>query len=373
LILWRERLRFLPAVLAVGFSALLVALQTGVLLGTLSLTSAPIDAARAEVYVTSREALSFDLGYPIPENWIDRVLVDPDVTDVEPYLYGFEYWHKPSGGAVVCAVIGSRLEDDALGAVSGLTPELRALLREEGTVVVDESDLGRLGLTRGVGERAVIGTQPVRVVGVVSGLKSIGGPFVFCSLATGRRALSLFSMPGNEHRTMYYLARCRESAQPKAVAARLRAAHPDMGVVTAEEFSWRTRMYWLREAKAGIALLFTSALSALVGFIVTSQTLYAATAAALREYSLFRALGIPRWRIGSLILAQSLWVGVAGLALAVPLIAVLGQLIELTGGTVDLPAWLFLFAGGVTLIIAALSGLLALRSLRLFEPIALLR
>lgn len=37
--LWHERLRYFPAVLAVAFSALLVALQCGLLLGTFSMTA----------------------------------------------------------------------------------------------------------------------------------------------------------------------------------------------------------------------------------------------------------------------------------------------------------------------------------------------
>ncbi len=45
---------------------------------------------------------------------------------------------------------------------------------------------------------------------------------------------------------------------------------------------------------------------------VTSQTLYAATAASLREYAVLRALGIPRRRMAGMVMAQSLWVGLGG-------------------------------------------------------------
>src|SRR5205814_8094454 len=56
----------------------------------------------------------------------------------------------------------------------------------------------------------------------------------------------------------------------------------------------------------------------LVGAVVTSQTLYAATAASMKEYAVLRAMGIPRWRMALTVLAQSFWVGVAGVALAIP-------------------------------------------------------
>ena len=61
-------------------------------------------------------------------------------------------------------------------------------------------------------------------------------------------------------------------------------------------------------------------LGLLVGAVVTSQTLYAATAASLKEYAVLRALGIPRWRMALSVLGQSFWIGLAGVVIAVPAI-----------------------------------------------------
>ena len=73
--------------------------------------------------------------------------------------------------------------------------------------------------------------------------------------------------------------------------------NPNVSVFTAEELSWRTRLHWMMKTKAGIALGFAAALGLLVGAVVTSQTLYAATAVSVREYAMLRALGIPRRRM----------------------------------------------------------------------------
>ena len=72
-ILWREPRRYLPAVLAVAFSDLLITVQVGLLLGALSVLSLPIDHSDAEVWVASPEVLSIELGYPIPESWRSRL------------------------------------------------------------------------------------------------------------------------------------------------------------------------------------------------------------------------------------------------------------------------------------------------------------
>jgi putative ABC transport system permease protein len=118
---------------------------------------------------------------------------------------------------------------------------------------------------------------------------------------------------------------------------------------------------------------FTALLSLLVGMAITSQTLYAATAASLREYAVLRALGIPRRRMAGLVMAQSLWVGLGGIGLAIPLILALAAGGDVAGARVLLPAWLFALGSGLTLGMALSSGLAALRSLRLVEPITLLR
>ena len=66
--LWYERQRFLPGVLAVGFSALLIALQCGLLLGLFSITSIPIDESRADIWIGHPEVPSVDLGRPVPDS-----------------------------------------------------------------------------------------------------------------------------------------------------------------------------------------------------------------------------------------------------------------------------------------------------------------
>jgi putative ABC transport system permease protein len=156
------------------------------------------------------------------------------------------------------------------------------------------------------------------------------------------------------------------------VVTRLRT-YRNMSTFTSTEFSLRSRLHWLTKTKAGIALGCAAALGLLVGAVVTSQTLYAATAASLREYAVLRALGIPRWRMGFAVLSQSFWVGLAGVGLALPAVFVLAQTAESLGAKVLLPSWLLGTAAGVTLSMALLSGLSALRSLRLAEPAALLR
>ncbi len=365
--LWHERQRYLPGILAVAFSALLIALQCGLLLGLFSITSIPIDHTHADIWMGAPEVLSVDLGRPIRESYLARLACQPEVERCEIYLQGFAYWSKPDGGTELCMVIGSRLGDEAMGRVDELSPQMRAALTEPGTIVVDESDLRRLGI-KGVGDHAEISGHRVRVVGLTKHLPSLAGPYVFCSIETARSRLRLLP-----DQTTYVLARCRNKADADAVVRRLKEQHKDLSAFTSEEFSKRSQIHWLTKTKAGVALGYAAALGLLVGAVVTSQTLYAATVASLREYAVLRALGIPRWRMALMVMAQSFWVGIIGVALALPAVHGLAQLAGRLGVQVLLPWWLLGGATAVTLATALLAGLFALRSLRLVEPAMLLR
>ena len=132
-------------------------------------------------------------------------------------------------------------------------------------------------------------------------------------------------------------------------------------------------MHWLTKTKAGIALGYAAALGLLVGAVVTYQTLSAAVKGSLREYAVLRALGIPRWRMAMAVMAQSFWVGVIGVGLSFPAVYGLAFVAARMGLDVILPWQLLVMATGVTLTMALLSGLLALRTLRQVEPAMLLR
>src|SRR5260221_470153 len=111
--LWYERQRYLAGVLAVAFSALLIALQCGLLLGLFSITSMPIDHTRADIWTGAPEVLSVDLGEGIREAYFARLAGQPEVARTEVYLQGFAYWKKPLGGNELCMIIGSSFEPDA--------------------------------------------------------------------------------------------------------------------------------------------------------------------------------------------------------------------------------------------------------------------
>jgi putative ABC transport system permease protein len=366
--IWYERNRFFPAVLAVAFSALLIAVQGGLLIGLLSMMSIPVDKSEADIWVGYPGTQSVDLGQPIPERWINRLAADPDLSRVEPFVIGFSLWTCPSEAGrppvtQVCTMIGSELGKDSIGAVQYLreNPSLLAALNEPFSVVVDESELKRLGVS-GPGSTAEILGRRVRVVGTVKGYRSLAGPYVFCSIETAR-----VMCRAQPDQVMYFLGKCKDGVDPATSKAKM-DRYTQLTTYTKDEFSHRSRMTWLTTTQAGLAVGFTALLGLFVGAVVTSQTLFAATIASQREYATMRAMGIPRWRLQLTVLTQAFWVGLLGLVLAVPVTLLTQEGASSLGVQIVLHRYVLLIAGTVTMIMALVSGLAALRSFQGVDP-----
>ncbi|HJZ59109.1 MAG TPA: ABC transporter permease [Gemmataceae bacterium] len=372
--LWHERQRYASGVLAVTFSAVLIALQCGLLLGLFKITSIPIDHASSDpdrtIWIGSTAVPSVDLGKPIPESYISRIAGMPGVEMPEEYIANFGNFTRPHGGTDLCFLLGSRLDGDALATADVLSREQRDALTEPFTIIVDESDAKRLGIT-GIGAKPKINGKVVTVVGMVKGLRSFAAPWIFCSIHTARELMGFLLPPGH---VTYLLARCDSPERAKEVVAELRERYgEDMAVYTGGEFSTESRLYWLFRTKAGVALGFAALLGLFVGVVITSQTLYSATAANAKEFAILLALGIPRWRISLMVLAQSFWVGAIGIGLAYPVCLGLQQLARLGMVDVDLRWEILAGTAVVTTGMALFAGMLALRSVRQIEPMTLLR
>lgn len=364
--LWKQRQRLLPAVLAVCFSALLVIVQFGLVLGFFSLNSLPIDHSRADLWVADPTIQAYDLGQPIDEDWRSRVASEPEVVRTETYLQTTVAARRPGVKTVLFLLVGSRQEADALGAVQDLTPPLRARLSAPDTVVIDETSLHRLGFDHPGGFIEISG-RSVQIVGILSGAISTALPLMFCSLETARRLFR--GLPPDQ--TTYILARCRDPEDAPRVARRLRERYR-MAAFTSAEFSKKTRLYWLTRTKGGLATGWSALLGLIVGGVITSQTLYSATLAYRREFAVLRAFGIPRRRLTGSVLILAFWVGCIGVVAAVLLAFGLVPVAAVIGLPQLLPPGLLAATAAATLLMAVLASVLALRSVQRIDPAELL-
>jgi putative ABC transport system permease protein len=365
---WR---RFLPAILAVGFAGLLQLLQAALVLGIFGSASVYITGSSADLWAGYPGTQSVNLGRPIDAGVEMRLRMDPAVTQVEPFHWVDADWRGPHDtGGVSVFVSGIDTRADGMMFAHALPASLRARLNEPDAVIVDRADLDSLGVS--VGDNAVINGHRVRVAGVSSGLRALGGVNVVASLAT---AAELDTDPANASRMTYFVARLQDPDQADAVAERLRGttSFGKYDVWTARDFARRSQLYWMFDTGAGAGVLFLAGIVFLVGAVITSQTLVAAVIGSVREYATLNALGVGVGALRKVVMEQAFWVGAIGLVGS----AVLGGILFAFARSRSVPVALDPLTTVACLLLgmglAIVSGLAAMRSLRRADPASLLR
>lgn len=363
---WR---RFLPAALAVGFACLLQLLQAALVMGIFGSASVYVTGSQATLWVGYPGTQSVNIGRPIRAEVESRLRMDPDVGEVEPFVWLDADWNGPRGSSSV-VVSGLSVRDDALMFAQVLSPQTRRLLDAPDAVIIDRADVDKLGVR--VGDAATINGTRVRVVALAQGLRALGGINVLASLSTARH---LDPDSGVSAGPAYLVASTRPGADPGQIAARLNGSkgYGPYEVWTADGFARRSERYWLFETGAGAGVLFLAIIVFAAGAAISSQALMGAVAGSIREYATLNALGVGLGALRWVVLEQALWVGLAGLAGA----AVFGGLLLAIARSQDVPVELdttvTMICMLVALGVAVISGLAAVQSLRRADPATLLR
>ncbi|WP_243049666.1 ABC transporter permease [Dyella sp. RRB7] len=365
---WR---RFLPAILAVGFAGLLQLLQAALVLGIFGSASVYITGSSADLWAGYPGTQSVNLGRSIDNGVEMRLRMDPAVTAVEPFHWVDADWRGPNDtGGVSVFVSGINTRADGMLFAHALPPSLRQRLNEPDAVIVDRADLDSLGVS--VGDSAVINGHRVRVVGVSNGLRALGGVNVVASLTT---AAELDTDPTNANRMTYFVARLRHPANAREVAERLRGNHAfgSYDVWTARDFARRSQLYWIFDTGAGAGVLFLAGIVFLVGAVITSQTLVAAVIGSVREYATLNALGVGVGALRKVVMEQAFWVGALGLVGSTVMGAIALAFARSRSVPVALGPGVALVCIMLSMALAIVSGLAAMRSLRRADPATLLR
>jgi putative ABC transport system permease protein len=310
-------------------------------------------------------------GRPMPLDTEVWLRLDPAVDRVEAFNWMEGDWRsRAEQGAITLYVSGVDTSADALLFARVLPAPLRARLDQPDSVIVDESDLGKLGIA--VGDRPRINGHTVQVVGTMSGLRTLGGVNVLSSLET---AAQLQPAGPSDERAMYYVVKLRDPAQLPAAWARLEAAGRLHGfaVWPSKVFAKRATDYWLFETGAGLGVLFMAVVVSLVGAIITSQTLMGAVAGSATEYAALQALGIGVPTLRGVVLEQAAWIGSVGLVLGGLGAAAALRLAQRYHVPVAVEGWALLGCAALVLAISMISGWAAVRALRSADPASLLR
>ncbi len=311
--LFHDRLSFMVTIVGIVFSVVLVAVQSGIYIGSQNKIAAIIDQAPADLWIVPLGTKSYDDPSPLSGRERHMAISTPGVADAEDMVVSFARWRKPEGGTNTVLLVGTAA-DSPKALPWNIEVGSREALDAPNTVAIDQSYFPDLGITS-VTDQAEINGVTVEVAASTRRIRSFTTlPYVFTTIENARRLTGV----GQDQAT-YQRVHLAEGADIETVRAEISARLPDTEVLTQAEFRSRSLAYWLFQTGAGAALIAGAVLGLIVGIVIVAQTLYSSTKDHINEFATLRALGAGAGYIVKVILMQAVLSGLIGYALGITL------------------------------------------------------
>jgi putative ABC transport system permease protein len=360
--LFRDKLRFVIALVGIQFAVVLITIQAGVFLRFLVNASVLIDHANADLWITARNLSNFEFGRPYSEKVFYEAQKVNGVQWAEKFILTFSLWKRPNGGQESVEVVGFNPETmnaAPWNVIEGNLYDVKYLDQ----VMVDEADLARLGNPR-VGDYTEIRGHKVKIVGLTRGAKSFTQtPFVFTSYDTAVRLSYIL-----RGQTVYILLKVAPGYTVPDVQHRLLAVLPDNDVYTRQEFSSKSRRYWMVSTGAGLALLASALMGLVIGTIIVGQTIYASTIEHSKEFGTLKAIGASNADIYMIIIKQALINSVIGFSTGMIIALGVIQLMRKGGLDVLMPWPLMVGIFFVTVAMCICSSFISIFKITRIDP-----
>jgi len=366
---WR---RYLAAVAALAFSGLLILAQIGMFVGMGKAFTATIDRSRADLFVLPAKAESLINTGGMPRRLMPLVYLDPGVAEVADMDDDGGLFSNLDKGAakkrnyVNITSVGT--QPNALDLPIDFTEATRVALSEPYAVAVDQSALGALGVK--LGDTAALDGHAVKVAAVLHGYQNILNQ----SVVVSRQTLRLMGKARPANRVGPMMVRVQDPAAAALVRDRLNIiGKGQFRAWTKPELSAANDKAFISMSFIAIVLGFSVFLGFGIGVGITSQTLRGAVLGNIKEFASLRALGVSMGSLRLIVMELSFWVGIAGLAMTAVLVSGVAFLAGMGGVPMSFPLPAIIGVGGLLLLIAVFSGMLAMGVLKKSQPADLLR
>jgi putative ABC transport system permease protein len=309
-----DKARFAATVLGVGFAGTLIMVQIGLFFGLLGNASITIDRLDADLWITARNAPNVDFGNPFPESYVQRVRSVPGVARADNLIVWYAIVALPTGAkeSVVYYGLNNFPAWHFPWAVESGDP---ADLRRGRYVMLDASAQRRFGPFKAGDHREFQGRR-LKIIGRThEALSFTTSPIAFLDYRLAQ-SLSPDELGG---RTTFIIVRLEPAADRAVVQREIRRRLPYNDVYAKDEWSRRSRSYWIESTGLGLTLFLTVVLGALVGMVIVAQTLYASTMEHLTEFGVVKALGGGNFTVYGIVAEQASYAGALGFGLAAAL------------------------------------------------------
>jgi len=366
---WR---RYLAAAISLALAGVLMLALSSWLIGVLGTLTVSIDRSRAEIVIMQAKSMSFGpggAGGSLPRRVLPLIYQHPDVVEVQDLPGSFGTFYGP--GATQPNSVSIMVVDTAPNAVTlpnDFSEDTAKALSVPFNIAVDKSALAQLKVK--LGDKAALNGRTIRVAAVIEGYTSMMG---LANVAMSRQTLRLMGL-ANDSQLGSLMVRIKNPADAERVRNELNAlANGQYRAWTKTELHDSIVKGMNSAGPIFGAILFMSIIGAIVGIVVTWQTLRGAILANIKEFASLRALGVSMSSLRRVVMELSLWVGVFGVALSGLMMVGLTTLAGMNNVPMGYDIATLVQTGIFLLMIAIVSGALTLGALKKGDPADLLK
>jgi putative ABC transport system permease protein len=366
--LFGERVKVLGLVFGVAFATLLVAQQAGLFVGLMTRSQNVIaDARDVDIWVMDPAVEYVDLIRPMRDTELYRVRGVPGVAWAVPLFKAGTSVKTPEGRTKSALLLG--VDDASLTGVSPRVVMGTILdLRRPDAIAIDRvgymqlwpGEPLQLGKTLDLNDRRA----------VVTVITDAAPAFSAQVIIHTRYSQAVSFVPTGRNQLSFILAKAAPNLDPAGVARAI-AARTGLNAYTAEEFSWRTIRYYLKNTGIPISFATTILLGVVVGSAIVGLTFNMFVTDNLAQYAMLKVIGVTGGRLIGLVLLQAATVGLIGYAIGIGLAALFFEYACTPTSALrgfNLPWWIASGVGASVALLIVLSTLTSLGRVLFAQP-----
>jgi len=364
--------KFYGLLFGIAFSTLLITQQLTIYLSLIDRGASGVyNAPEVEVWVMDPVSRTTDVSYAMPSTALDEVRSVPGVEWAVPHLRSAASVRTKDGDLEQVAIIGV---DDAtlIGLPENLLEGSKEVLQQPDTVIIDDGGLFNMfGPDADViGERLELNDQRAVIRGVADSLAS----FTSTAVLYTKYSQALNYVPGTRNRLSFVLVGVSDGLSSDEVAARIEE-QTGLKAETRDEFADAGITFIVENTGIPTNFGITVVLGFVVGVAIVGLTFSLFIRDNIRQFGALKAIGVTNAKIVGMVTAQAGMVGAIGYALGI-----VGTAIFLWSFSANpffkgffIPWQVPLVSLVAVMVILAITGWLALRSVLSTEPASVFR
>lgn len=367
-----DRQKFYGLLFGIAFSTLLITQQLTIFVNLIERGASGVyNVPTADVWVMDPVSRTTEVNYAMPSTALDRVRSVPGVDWAVPHLRAGAAVRTRDGDLEGVTIIG--VDDTSLiGLPRAMVAGSADVLSRPDTVLID--DVGTTNMfppgESPIGARLELNDQRAVIRGIADAIPSFTSQVTLYT----KYSQALRYVPGTRNRLSFVLVGAAEGVDAKTLATRI---HDQTGLRarTRDEFAGDGVNFIIENTGIPLNFGITVALGFIVGVAIVGLTFSLFIRDNIKQFGALKAIGVTNAKIVRMVAAQAGLVGMIGYGLGV-----VGTVLFIWGFSGNptfkgfyIPWQIPLISLASVIVILALTGWVALRSVLSTEPAAVFR